>query len=125
MEKLEGHDFKLKKGDYLIFNKREISFDNMIKSYIGVVSHYDGVNSESGVLSSVHRVYHLSGNIETVCCPRVFAWYKTGFIVLQDLDTGEYLSSLDNFVDVYKMDKKEIDRFKGIILKHKILIKLK
>ncbi len=127
MKELKGHNFKLRKGDYLVFRKREVSFDNMIKSYIGVVRDYDGVNSKSGCLSSVHIVYHISENIKraSFSLPSVFAWYKTGFLILQDLETGEYSSLLDNFVDVYKMSRKEIAEFKGKILKHEILIRLR
>lgn len=121
MEKLEGHNFTLKKGDYLFFKRRDINFDNFVKSYIGIVRNYDGVSSKAGVLSKPYIYYHLSGEIREVndmCC---FAWYKKGFLILQDLETRKYNGSLNDFVDVYKMDGKEIAEFKGKITKNKIL----
>jgi len=126
MEKLEGYKFKLKKGTYILFRKREINFDTFLKSYIGIVRDYDGVNSKSGVLSKKAYIhYHLSGEIIEVDRHHVFAWYKDGFILLQDMETKKFNGRLDDFVDLYKMDKKEITEFKGRITKNKILKNLK
>lgn len=122
MKKLEGHDFKLKKGDYLLLKKREVTFDSMIKSYIGVVRDYDGVNSKSGCVSKVYKIYHLSGNITELFNPHVFCWYKDGFMVLGDFEKREF--GKDIYSDLYKMNKKEISQFKSRITKNKILKKL-
>lgn len=125
MIKLKGHKFKLQKGDYLRFKKRKVTFNNMVKSYIGVVRAYDGLNSQSGVLSTAYVIYHLSGEIKEVTSPHVFAWYKEGFFLLRDLETGSYSSLIDDDCDLYRMNKKEIQRFKIRIIKNKILINLK
>ncbi len=117
MKKLEGHKFKLKKGDYLLLRRRELT----TKSYIGVVRNYDGINSKSGCLLNPHIHHHLSGGIERVRDFCVFAWYKEGFLILQDLETGKYNGTLKDYVDLYKMDKKDIVEFEGRLVKLKIL----
>lgn len=124
MEKLEGHNFILEKGEYILLKKRRVSFDTFTKSYIGVVKKYDGVSSQGGVLEKSYIYYHLSGIIKEISYPEVFAWYKKGFLILQDMETRKFNGLLNDFVDLYKMDKKEIAEFKGRIIKNKILKKL-
>ena len=125
MEKLKGHNFKLQKGDYIILRKKSVTFENMVKSYIGVVRDYDGVNSKSGCLSKSYIIYHISGEIREIAIQEVFAWYKDSFFILRDMETKGISPLKDDGVDLYKMDEKEIEKFKGKITKNKILMGLK
>lgn len=121
MKKLKGYNFILKEGDYISLRRKE----HQQVSYVGVVRNYDGVSSKSGVLKKLYIYNHLLGEIIEIDDMGVFAWYKKGYIVLKDLETGKYDGLLNDFVDLYKMNKKDIIEFKGKITKSKILKQLK
>ncbi len=123
MEKLEGHKFKLNKGDYIKFQKTKITFEDMLTTYIGIVRNYDGVRAKSGCVSKVYKIYHLSGKIKELFSPHIFAWYEGGFLGLGDFENRDF--GVESYYDLYKMDEKEIQQFKTRITKTKILLKLK
>ncbi len=114
MEQIDKHT-KLNKGDCILIKQKENSFENAVKSYVGILRDYDNKKFLSGCIEKLYINFKISGiirEIENV----VFCWYKKSFMVLSGLELfTDY--KIDCEVDIFKLSKKEAKEF--IITKEK------
>lgn len=118
---------KLNKGDWILIKKQKTSFNDLYVELVGVVRNYDNLKSLSGVIEKFYRNYKISGVINEYPDYRVFAWYKKGFVVLCDVEFSNNITLEDeegnkvNYVKIYKLNKKEINKFNWHMIKLKML----
>ena len=125
MEKLIGHNFKLNKGEYVLIKPQKVSFENSMREIIGVIRNYDGINSQSGCFLNGWMNYKISGIVKEIKYPFVIAWYKGNFLLLSGDKLGLFdhkrKDTSDIEVNLFKLNKNDIKKFKSYILKTQII----
>lgn len=126
MREIISPNEKIKKRSYLLLKpNNKDRFLNWATEVIGVVRDYDNVNSLSGILSKVIKIFKVSCKIKEDE-NRCLAWYKKGFLLLTEPTTSKNFEDLEgDYVKVFIMNKREIERFGSIITKFNIINKLK
>ena len=101
---------KLNEGNYILIKPKKITFENAVKSYVGVLSDYDNKKSLSGCIEKLYINFKISGIVKKIIRPIIFCWYKKSFMVLSGLELYEEYKS-DCLVDIFKLSKKEAKKF--------------
>lgn len=100
----------LNKGDVILLEPRESSFENTMVKFVGSLRDYDNKNSLSGCIEQLFVHYKISGNISKMQRPIVFAWYKRKFLILSGLGQSEKYGA-NCFANIYKLNKEEAKKF--------------
>ena len=123
MREIKTHKFNIKKGNLIYVKENPITFESVCRKYIGVIRDYDNKNSKSGVFAKGYIFYDISGNVKEKETPSVFCWYKSSFIMLGGLEGNNYGDM--NKINLFKMNKKEIENLKSYLIKKQIIKNLK
>lgn len=119
MIKINRHT-KLNENDWLLIRKSKIDSGSLVNECIGVLRDYNHKTSLSGCLKRYYYNYSEFKNY------LVFCWYKNGFIVLEkeEFKNNIRLGNVDEnigYVNIFKLNKKEINKFQLYVTKCKIL----
>ena len=127
-------DTKLNENDWVLIKHKKPSFNDFAVDLIGVLRDYDNKNSLSGCIKKFYKNFKISGIVKEYLSDdisanhKVFCWYKKGFIVLCDEHFAFTLDKkLDtiNYVNIFKLNNEEVEKFKMYVIKTKILDGLK
>ena len=123
---------KLNKDDWLLIKNAKPTFKDANIDLIGILRAYDNKYSLSGCIKKFYKYFKISGTVKEFLdddksdCHKVFCWYKKGFIVLCDIDFKDNINGDNvNYVNIFKLDKKEIEQFCLFNAKLKMLEALK
>lgn len=115
---------KLNKGDFILFKPlNNYAFLNWASITIGIVGHYDNIHSLSGLCETYFKYFKISGIVhekENL----VFCGYKNKFLLIGGKLKPTKEHTVDDIVEIYKMNKDEIRDFRDEIIKIKILDRL-
>lgn len=113
---------KIEAGSYLYFKpEHQDRFTAWANEVIGVVRDYNNETSLSGCLGKIFKVYKISCQIKELE-PTCLAWYKNGFLLLTEPTISKTFKDTEcDYVKVFKLDNKEIERFNGLYGRFAIL----